>query len=130
MVLAEDRPEALPRSEPEPLLRQNMCRSHSSSSSEVGKNETDRDKFTAILLPDLNLLIFLLLFFPARKCHADVREAFLLATGTVGNKSQVERLSPSPELKSWVDNCLVPILVKEFLKQSKADLASEAQVMA
>jgi len=46
----------------------------------------------------------------------------------VGNKSQ--ECWPSPELKSWVDNCLVPILMKEFLKGWKGDLASEVETMA
>jgi hypothetical protein len=35
----------------------------------------------------------------------------------------------SPEVKSWIDSCLVPILVKEYLKQSKKTIAIESAPM-
>jgi hypothetical protein len=31
--------------------------------------------------------------------------------------------TPPPELKSWVENCLVPILVRKYLEEAKATLA-------
>lgn len=34
------------------------------------------------------------------------------------------------ELRSWVDNCLVPILVKEYLSKAQKTLATKAEFVA
>ena len=36
----------------------------------------------------------------------------------------------SPATKSWVDNCLVPILVNEYLTESKKPLATQSSRVA
>ena len=36
----------------------------------------------------------------------------------------------SPEMKSWIDNCLVPILIKEYLAESQNAVATPAILVA
>jgi hypothetical protein len=38
--------------------------------------------------------------------------------------------SLSAEIRSWVDNCLVPILASAFLKESKKILATESALVS
>lgn len=33
----------------------------------------------------------------------------------------------APGIKSWVDNCLIPILVKDYLTEAQKTLATEAE---
>jgi hypothetical protein len=38
--------------------------------------------------------------------------------------------APPPPLKSWIDNCIVPILLDEYLKDLQKDVANESDSVA
>ena len=45
-----------------------------------------------------------------------------------GHTSQPSDLAP--EIKNWVDNCFIPILVKDYLGGARKTLATEAEAVS
>lgn len=69
-----------------------------------------------------------------RSSHGQRMKEVILEAGPQDDMSRIAHISERsllvPAIKSWVDNCLIPILVKEYFSDAQKSLANQVHPVA